>query len=267
MHTTSPSKPVETSLEETVFRIVLSRPEKRNALSLDTMDAISEALDEADSSRARVIVISALGAVFSSGHDLKEITHARTNDDNGRAFFAHTMNTCSAMMQKIVNHRLPVIAQVEGVATAAGCQMVASCDLAVAADTAKFITPGVNIGLFCSTPMVALSRNVSNKHALEMLLTGEVCDAQKAAEIGLVNRAVPADQVEPTVQWFADRIAAKSQATVRTGKQAFYKQTQMPLDEAYAYCSRVMVENLLYRDAEEGINAFLEKRDPAWQDQ
>lgn len=259
---------LETQVNCDVFHLTLNRPEKRNALSLEMIAALSQALDEADENpSARVIVISANGPVFSSGHDLKELTAARNNPDRGREFFDQTMRSCSAMMQKIVNHRLPVIAEVRGTASAAGCQLVASCDLAVASTEAKFITPGVNIGLFCSTPMVALSRNVANKHALEMLLTGEPCSAQKAVEIGLINRAVPADEVDAQVQWFTDRITAKSQMTIKTGKQAFYQQTHLPLSEAYDYCAQVMVENMLKHDAEEGINAFLEKREAEWRDE
>ena len=259
---------LETHLAEGVFRLNLNRPEKRNALSLEMIAAISNALDEAaQNSDARVIVIAANGPVFSSGHDLKELTAARNSADRGREFFDQTMRSCSAMMQKIVNHRLPVIAEVRGTASAAGCQLVASCDLAVASEDAKFITPGVNIGLFCSTPMVALSRNVANKHALEMLLTGEPCSARKAVEIGLVNRAVPPEEFDATVKWFTDRICAKSQMTIKTGKQAFYQQTHMPLSEAYDYCAQVMVENMLKYDAEEGINAFLEKREAEWRDE
>ncbi len=261
------SSHLQTSLENGVFNLTLDRPEKRNALSLDMIAAIVEALEEADQNAdARMIVLRGNGPVFCSGHDLKEMTAARNNPDRGEAFFAKTMRACSEMMQTIVNHRLPVIAAVHGTATAAGCQLVASCDLAIAADTAKFITPGVNLGLFCSTPMVALSRNVSNKHALEMLLTGEPCSAEKAAEIGLINRAVPIDQVDHEVAFLTDRITAKSQMTVKTGKQAFYKQTHLPLNEAYDYCAQVMVENMLKHDAEEGINAFLEKREAHWLD-
>lgn len=256
------------NIENNVFHITLDNPDRRNALSIEMLEAISNALDEADENKdARVIVISANGPAFSSGHDLKELTAARNSEDRGQAFFTKTMQLCSAVMQKVVNHRLPVIACVRGIASAAGCQLVASCDLAVASTDSKFITPGVNIGLFCSTPMVALSRNVSNKHALEMLLTGEGTSAAKAAEIGLINRAVPAEEVEATVKWFTDRITAKSTMTIKTGKQAYYKQSQMPLDEAYDYCSQVMVENMLKHDAQEGIGAFLEKREAEWRDE
>lgn len=177
------------------------------------------------------------------------------------------MTMCSELMQTIVSHPKPVIAEVSGVATAAGCQLVASCDLAYASDTASFSTPGVNIGLFCSTPMVALSRNMSSKHAMEMLLTGEMLPAQSAAEKGLINRVIPPSDLTGTVMSVAGTIAAKSVMTVSTGKQAFYRQQQMPLSDAYAYCANVMVENMLAKDAEEGINAFIEKRKPHWSDQ
>jgi len=255
-------------IEDGVFYLTLDNPDRRNALSIEMLDAISDALDEADKNQgARVIVISANGPAFSSGHDLKELTAARNSTDKGQEFFQKTMLLCSSVMQKIVNHRLPVIACVHGVASAAGCQLVASCDLAIATTGSKFITPGVNIGLFCSTPMVALSRNVSNKHALEMLLTGEACPAQKASEIGLINRAVSSNELDATIKWYTDRIKAKSAMTIKTGKQAYYNQSQMPLHEAYDYCSQVMVENMLKHDAEEGINAFIEKREAKWRDE
>ena len=262
------TNPVLSSLSNGVFRIVLNRPRVRNALSLEMIAAVTAALDEADSSDdARVIVIAAEGPVFSSGHDLKELTAARSNPDGGREFFALTMGNCSAMMQRIVSHRLPVIAEVMGTASAAGCQLVASCDLAVASTDAKFITPGVNIGLFCSTPMVALSRNVAPKHAMEMLLTGDHCSAEKAAETGLINKAVEANRVTASVKEYTDQITAKSKMTLKTGKEAFYNQLQMPLHEAYDYCSAVMVDNMMKNDAREGIGAFLEKRAPEWKDE
>jgi enoyl-CoA hydratase/carnithine racemase len=258
--------PLHTKTEDHVCHITLANPASRNALSIAMIEAIGGALEQADRDKnVRAIVIREEGPVFSAGHDLKEMTAARNHPDRGRAFFDRTMRACSAMMQQIVTHRVPVIAAVHGTATAAGCQLVASCDLAVASEDAKFITPGVNLGLFCSTPMVALSRNVSNKHAMEMLLTGEAASARHAEKIGLVNCAVPADEVEPRVKSFTDLIIAKSAAIVKTGKQAFYRQAEMPLQEAYEYCAQVMVENMLQRDAEEGINAFLEKREPHWQ--
>lgn len=248
-----------------VLRLTLNRPGARNALSSGLMAALQAALDGAAADDAtRVVVIAAAGPVFSSGHDLKELAARRTDGDKGAAAYAALFTQCSALMQSIVRHPKPVIAQVQGTATAAGCQLVASCDLAIAADTARFATPGVNIGLFCSTPMVALSRNVPRKAAMEMLLTGEMLGADDAARIGLVNRAVPPEMLEAEVMAMATRIAAKPRATVRTGKEAFYNQLDMPLAQAYDYASRVMTENMLDADACEGIGAFLEKREPQW---
>src|SRR6185312_3711529 len=203
---------------------------------------------------------------FSSGHDLNELTARRSDTDGGLTFFRDTMQACSAMMQSIVLCPKPVIAAVEGRATAAGCQLIATCDLAVASEDAGFATPGVNIGLFCSTPMVALSRNVPRKHAMEMLLLGEVLTAPEAMRYGLVNRVVAAGQVIPEALGMARTIVAKSKATVAIGKEAFYRQAEMPLEEAYAFASEVMVENMMLADAEEGICAFLQKRPPDWKD-
>ncbi|HEX2536906.1 MAG TPA: enoyl-CoA hydratase, partial [Pseudolabrys sp.] len=190
----------------------------------------------------------------------------RSDADGGRAYFRHIMTTCSAMMQQIVTLPQPVIAAVQGPASAAGCQLVASCDLAIASEAAKFATPGVDIGLFCSTPMVALSRNVARKHAMEMLLTGDMVEAVRAAEIGLVNRVVPAGTERAAAVALATQIASKSSYTLKVGKEAFYRQLELPLAEAYAYASEVMTDNMMARDAEEGICAFIEKRDPKWQD-
>ena len=245
--------------------LTLNRPATRNALSLAMMGALHEAvhaLSTADNVSA--IVLAANGPVFSSGHDLKELTAHRADADNGLAFYTEAMTRCAAMMQAIVSCPKPVIAAVTGTATAAGCQLVATCDLAVAADGAHFATPGVNIGLFCSTPMVALSRNVSRKRAIEMLLLGEMLTASEAAEYGLVNRVVPAADVLPAALAMADKIAAKSPLTVAIGKRAFYAQAEMPLADAYAYAAQVMVDNMMARDAEEGIGAFLGKRKPEW---
>jgi len=253
---------------EGVLRLTLNDEGKRNALSEAMLTELQVILDQAAQNAAvRVIVIAALGPAFCAGHDLKEITAARAQSDSGRAFFTQLMDQCAGVMQTIVNHPKPVIAEVEGVATAAGCQLVASCDLAYAAPSARFATPGVHIGLFCSTPMVALSRNVANKHAMEMLLTGDVVDASSAADIGLINREVPADELREQTMAIAHKIAAKSSMTVATGKQAFYRQRELPLPEAYAYTAEVMVDNLLKRDAEEGIGAFVEKRPAQWHDQ
>jgi enoyl-CoA hydratase/carnithine racemase len=214
----------------------------------------------------RVVILAANGRAYCAGHDLKEMTAGRANPDCGKAYFTKVMTMCCGVMQAIVHCPKPVIAEVTGVATAAGCQLVASCDLAVAADTAQFSTPGVHIGLFCSTPMVALSRNVSNKHAMEMLLTGDMTSAHRAAEIGLVNRTVAPEALREATMEMARKVASKSSMTLATGKRAFYAQREMALQEAYDYAARVMVENMLARDAEEGIGAFIEKRAPQWQD-
>ena len=250
-----------------ILRLTLNRPAARNALSVGLMTALQIALDEAaKDGTLRVIIIAANGPAFSAGHDLKEMTAHRADADKGRAAFAALFAQCSKMMQTIVRHPLPVIAEVQGVATAAGCQLVASCDIAVASDAARFATPGVNIGLFCSTPMVALSRNVSRKAAMEMLLTGEMIEAQEARRIGLVNRVVAADTLADETMALAQKIASKPRATVKTGKEAFYRQLEMPLAEAYDYASRVMAENMLHAEAEEGICAFVEKRAARWPD-
>ena len=253
---------------EGVLRLTLNDSGRRNALSENMLRELRAALDQAalDAS-VRVIVLAATGPAFCAGHDLKEMTRARQSPDGGRAFFAETMAHCSGVMQAIVNNPKPVIAEVGGVATAAGCQLVASCDLAYASPAARLATPGVNIGLFCSTPMVALSRNVESKFALEMLLTGDPIEAEEAASIGLVNRVVSAEELTEYVSGIARKIAAKSSMTLETGKKAFYRQREMPLAEAYEYTSDIMVDNMLKRDAEEGISAFIDKRTPQWSDQ
>jgi enoyl-CoA hydratase/carnithine racemase len=250
-----------------ILRLTLNDVGRRNALSEAMLGALGATFNEAGADPAvRVIVLAANGPAFCAGHDLKEMTAGRAAEDGGRAYFSHVMALCAGVMQGIVACPKPVIAEVTGVATAAGCQLVASCDLAIAAETAKFSTPGVHIGLFCSTPMVALSRNVANKHAMEMLLTGDMISAARAAEIGLVNRSVPDDALRTATLEMAGKIASKSSMTLATGKQAFYAQREMPLADAYAYASQVMVDNMLARDAEEGIGAFIEKRAPQWQD-
>ena len=255
-------------LDAGVLRLTLNNPARRNSLSEGMMTALKEALDKAaDDAQTRVIVIAANGPAFSAGHDLKELAEGRKTPDRGRAYFSRIMNQCSTLMQTVVMHPCPVIAQVQGVATAAGCQLVASCDLAVAGRSVRFATPGVNIGLFCSTPMVALSRNVAHKHAMEMLLTGDFISAERAAEIGLVNQAVEDTQVEAAVGALARKLAGKSLMTLKTGKQAFYRQVDMDLPDAYAFAADVMTENMLRQDAEEGVGAFLEKRDPVWRDE
>ena len=247
--------------------LTLNRPDARNALRLSLIRELSAALDAlAIDPSIAVIVLTGSGTVFCAGHDLKEMTAHRKDADGGRAFFAETMTSCAGMMQAIVNSPKPVIAAVQGLATAAGCQLVASCDLAVAAHEARFATPGVQIGLFCSSPMVALSRNVSRKHAMEMLLTGEAISADDAVKYGLINRAVPAREVLGEALGFARAIASKSKATVAFGKAAFYRQLEMPLEEAYTYAAGIMVMNMMDENAREGIGAFLEKRPPDWKD-
>lgn len=259
---------LQSALAGGVLRLTLSDAATRNSLSEAMMAALQSALDAAASDRSvRVVVLAAEGPAFSSGHNLKEITARRADADKGASYFATLFDACAKLMLGIVHHPKPVIAEVAGLASAAGCQLVASCDLAIAAEGARFCTPGVNIGLFCSTPMVALSRNLSSKHAMEMLLTGDVFGAEDALRFGLVNRVVPEAQLSATTMALADKIASKSMVTVRTGKHAFYRQRELPLAEAYAYTARVMTENLLQRDAEEGISAFIAKRPPQWTDE
>jgi enoyl-CoA hydratase/carnithine racemase len=246
--------------------LTLNQPQNRNALSEAMLEALGDALTAiAHDATVRAVVLAANGPAFCAGHDLKELSRHRGEADRGRAYFRHIMKTCSTMMQQIVTLPQPVIAAVAGPASAAGCQLVASCDLAIASKSAKFTTPGVNIGLFCSTPMVALTRNVSSKHAMQMLLTGEAVAADRAAQIGLINRVVAPGRERAEAVKLAREIAGKSSLTVKMGKEAFYRQLEMPLAAAYEYVSEVMTENMLARDAEEGINAFLEKRDPKWE--
>ena len=250
------------ALDGGVLRLTLNRPAARNALSLALMGELRRALDDAASDReCRVVVISGAGPAFCAGHDLREL---RSNPT--REFYERTFACCGALMQQIVALPKPVIAEIHGVATAAGCQLVATCDLAVAAEDARFATPGVDIGLFCSTPMVALSRAVGRKAAMEMLLTGELIDAATAKALGLVNRVVPAAGLSVATHDLARQIAAKSAFTLAVGKEAFYRQAEMGLADAYRYTGEVMTRNMLARDAGEGIDAFLAKRPPVWQD-
>ena len=247
--------------------LTLNRPQSRNTLSEAMLEALGDALTAiAHDKSVRAVVLAANGPAYSAGHDLKELSRRRSDADGGRAYFKHVMSMCSTMMQQIVTLPQPVIAAVQGMATAAGCQLVASCDLAVASRVAKFATPGVDIGLFCSTPMVALARNVGRKQAMEMLLTGEPISAKHAERIGLINRVVAPARERKEALALAHCIASKSSLTVKIGKEGFYRQLEMPLAEAYAYVSEVMVENMLARDAEEGIGAFIEKRKPKWAD-
>ena len=249
-----------------IARLTMNAPEKLNALSDDMLAALNAEFDRLKGDRnIRAVILAGAGKAFCAGHDLKEMTAARQAEDGGRAYFADLFTRCSRVMTAIRDLPQPVIARPHGIATAAGCQLVASCDLAVAAHGTRFGVNGVNIGLFCSTPMVALSRNIPRKQAFEMLTTGAFIDTDRALALGLINRAVPGDQLDATTAELAETIAAKLGAVVKIGKQAFYKQMEMPLDDAYAYTRDVMVENMLYRDTEEGINAFIEKRPPDWQ--
>jgi enoyl-CoA hydratase/carnithine racemase len=247
--------------------LTLNRPDARNSLSEALIAALTETLGGIAGDKAvRVVVLAANGPGFCAGHDMKEMTARRSDADRGRAYFKQLMVSCSTMMQAIVHLPKPVIAAVQGAASAAGCQLVASCDLAIASSAAKFATPGVNIGLFCSTPMVGLSRNVSRKHAMEMLLTGDLIPAEEAQRIGLINRVVAPGTERDAALGLARQIASKSALTVKIGKEAFYRQLEMSLADAYRYASDVMVENMLARDAEEGIGAFIDKRAPRWED-
>jgi enoyl-CoA hydratase/carnithine racemase len=246
-----------------IWQLTLNRPTAFNSLSTGLMTEIERFLESAKEDPAvRVIIIDGAGRGFCAGHDLKEVL-ALSSDQERKSL----LGQCSKMMQAVVQSPKPVIAKVHGAASAAGCQLVASCDLAVAAGDARFATPGVNIGLFCSTPMVALGRNVARKHAMEMLLTGEMMDAATAVRFGLINQQVPGDQLDDAAMAMAAKIASKSAYTIRIGKEAFYRQLEMGLADAYDYASEVMVENLLARDAEEGMSAFVEKREPVWRDE
>jgi enoyl-CoA hydratase/carnithine racemase len=243
-----------------VARLTMNRPAQRNALSRGLMAALQQALEAVrEDASVRIVVLAGAGPAFSSGHDLKEL-----RAEPSRALYEATFAECSRLMTTIVRLPKPVIARVHGIATAAGCQLVATCDLAVASAEARFATPGVNIGLFCSTPMVALSRAVGRKPAMEMLLTGDMVGAEEAKRLGLVNRVVPGERLDDEVDALARQIAGKSPLTVAIGKEAFYRQAELPLDDAYAYASEVMTRNMLAQDAAEGIDAFLAKRAPVW---
>ena len=259
-----PNALVQRELLGNVLRLTLNNP-PANALSVALMSALMAELDAAAQSREiRVVILAASGALFSAGHDLKELTEHRADSDQGRAFFEKSIRMCGDRMLKINRLPQPVIAEIDGLATAAGLQLVASCDLAICTDSSTFCTPGVNIGLFCSTPMVAVSRAAHRKQAMEMLLTGETIDASTAKDFGLVNRIVPKQYLQQVVNKYAAVIASKSPQALRIGKEAFYKQAEMGLAEAYDFATGVMVENMLARDAEEGMGAFLGKRMPEW---
>ena len=248
-----------------ILRLTLNDPDNKNALSELMMQELLKAISDASKDNSvKVIVIASTGDVFCSGHNLKEINEAKKSDDNGESYYLGLFKICSSLMQLIIHCSKPVIAEVNGIATAAGCQLVASCDLAVSSDSSKFATPGVNIGLFCSTPMVALSRNVSQKNSMKMLLTGDMISADEAKRISLINDCVPEEQLTKLVMDLAEKISKKSQEVLKIGKEAFYKQSQLNIEDAYEYTSMVMTKNMMIDDASEGINAFLEKRNPKW---
>ena len=252
-------------LKDSILKITLNNPSQQNTLSLDFINDLKKIIDKADKNdEVKVIILSSSGKVFSAGHNLKEIKSHREDKDQGLQFFTTLINSCSDLMIKIINNSKPIIAEVSGIATAAGCQLVASCDLAYASENSKFATPGVNIGLFCSTPMVALSRVVKSKHSMEMLLTGDFIDANKAKNIGLINNYFSEDSLVDEIRQMANKIANKSSQTVKIGKKAFYNQAQMKTDDAYKYASEIMIENMMNQDSDEGISAFLEKREPNW---
>ena len=252
-------------LKDSILKITLNNPSEQNTLSLQFINDLKKIFENADSSdEVKVIILSSSGKVFSAGHNLKEIKSHRDDKDQGLHFFTTLINTCSDLMLKIINNSKPVIAEVKGIATAAGCQLVASCDLAYASESSKFATPGVNIGLFCSTPMVALSRVVNNKHSMEMLLTGDFINADKAKSIGLINNYFSEDKLVNETKGMAVKIANKSSQTLKIGKKAFYNQAEMKISDAYKYASEIMIKNMMNQVSEEGIAAFLEKREPNW---
>ena len=252
-------------LKDSILKITLNNPSQQNTLSLQFINDLKKIFENADSSdEVKVIILSSSGKVFSAGHNLKEIKSHREDKDKGLHFFTTLINSCSDLMLKIINNSKPVIAEVKGIATAAGCQLVASCDLAYASESSKFATPGVNIGLFCSTPMVALSRVVNNKHSMEMLLTGDFINADKAKSIGLINNYFSEDKLVNETKGMAIKIANKSSQTLKIGKKAFYNQAEMKISDAYKYASEIMIKNMMNQVSEEGIAAFLEKREPNW---
>ncbi len=249
-----------------IARLTMNAPDRLNALSDEMLAALQAEFDALRDDRSiRVVILSGAGKAFCAGHDLKQMTQGRQAEDGGLAYFQDLFDRCAKMMMSIQSLPQPVIAQTHGIATAAGCQLVATCDLAIATQGTRFGVNGVNIGLFCSTPMVALSRNIPRKQAFEMLTTGDFIPAERAAALGLINRVVPEDQLEQETTALAEKLAAKLGAAVKIGKQAFYHQLSLPTDQAYAYTAGVMAQNMMDRDTEEGISAFIEKRPPNWQ--
>ena len=258
---------VKVAINKKILNLTLNDPEHQNTLSEDMIAELDKNLqDAAKDNSVKVIILSSTGPVFCAGHNLKDLNSKRSDIDKGKGYFEKIFKRCSNLMINIVKNPKPVIASINGIATAAGCQLVASCDLAYASTNAKFATPGVNIGLFCSTPMVALSRNVNKKPSMEMLLTGDLIESTKAKEIGLINEVCSPEQLVEKVFVIAEKISSKSMTTLKIGKEAFYKQKEMTIEEAYKYTSAVMIENMLKKDSEEGISAFIEKRTPTWEE-
>ena len=259
------SQLILTEIKDSIFYITLNNPSSQNTLSLEIINTLNKIiLDSAENNEAKVIIIRSVCKIFSAGHNVKEISLHRKDSDKGLKFFTTLISSCSNLMLTILNNPKPVIAEVNGVATAAGCQLIASCDLAYASDKALFATPGVNIGLFCSTPMVALSRVAKNKHSMEMLLTGDMIDSKKAKQIALINNYFDEKSLSYEVNLIAKKITSKSSLTLKIGKKAFYDQSEMNVGDAYQYASEIMIKNMMEYDAEEGISAFLEKRNPEW---
>lgn len=256
-------------IEETnnIYNIILSDPKKQNTLSEEMINELQTAVKNGETNKKiNVILISSTGKVFSAGHNLKDLNSKRDEKDKGKEYYKRIFKLCSELMININNCSKPIIAVVDGIATAAGCQLISSCDLAYSSNRSQYATPGVNIGLFCSTPMVPLSRNVAKKHAMEMLLTGDLINAEKAMNIGLINDIFEPEKLNNKVIEIASKIASKSKTTIKIGKKAFYEQNGMSLEDAYNYTSKIMAENMLHQDSEEGISAFLEKRIPNWKE-
>ena len=258
---------IKTEKSNNVFNIILNDEKNQNTLSEEMINELSKVFEMAESdNEIKVIILSSIGKVFCAGHNLKDLNSKRSEKDKGENYYKKLFQMCSELMISINKHSKPVIAMIDGIATAAGCQLISSCDLAYSSENSKFATPVVNIGLFCSTPMVPLSRTVGKKQAMEMLLTGDLIDAKKALSIGLINNFFETKKLEENVLKIANKIASKSSATIKIGKDAFYKQKDMSLKEAYDYTSKIMTKNMLHKDSEEGITAFLEKRSPNWKD-
>ena len=260
------SDKITQEIKENILRITLNNSSAQNTLGLDVINNLKKIFEDAEKNKeVKIIIIASVGKVFSAGHNLKEINNHRNDNDKGLVFFTTLINNCSELMLKIIHNSKPVIAEVNGIATAAGCQLVASCDLAYSSNISQFATPGVNIGLFCSTPMVSLSRGIKNKHSMEMLLTGDLINAYKAKDIGLINNFFQTDHLSGEVNSIAKKISKKSSVTLKIGKKTFYNQLEMNITDAYNYASEVMINNMMEENSEEGISAFLEKRKPNWE--